>query len=175
MEASSPETLRAVFKIFTEYNEKVENMREKQYNEVSRLNGSQSSVRSNEGKEKGRKAKDFLAINLYKDVCNVLHDYPELRTDFLLFLNPHQASMIDESTQHTMLQKMSEFMNVVQIYFAKQPSRLTRIMKAITQLTSNRYVTMADVHAAMDPILRGHQLVMDMFLQVLPMGKPPDR
>lgn len=170
------ETLKAVIKSYSEYSDKFDNINQIVADNISQENASlEKSILQKERQKRIREEKDILMINLYKELCNHLRDYPELRSDFLLFLKPYHAAMIDESTQHTMLQKMNEFMNVAQIYFAKQPSRLARIMKAITQLASDRYVTMSDVHAAMDPILRGHPLVMDMFLQVLPTGKPPDR
>ena len=77
--------------------------------------------------------------------------------------------------EYTMLQKMNDFIDVVTIYFAKQPSRITRIRDAITHLAADRYVTLKTVLAMMDPILRDHPLVMEKFLQVWPTGKPPER
>ena len=70
---------------------------------------------------------------------------------------------------------MNEFVNVAQIYFAKQPSRIAKMMQAITQLSSDTQITLEHIHATMGPILKGHPLVMDLFLQILPTAKPPDR
>lgn len=69
---------------------------------------------------------------------------------------------------------MSDFINVAQIYFAKQPSRIAKIMQAITQLSSDPQTTLEHVHASIGPILKGHPLVMDLFLQILPTAKPPE-
>lgn len=69
---------------------------------------------------------------------------------------------------------MNEFVNVAQIYFAKQPSRIAKMMQAITQLSSDTQITLEHIHATMGPILKGHPLVMDLFLQILPTAKPPD-
>lgn len=124
---------------------------------------------------KSGKDKDVITIDLYRDVCEKLHEYPELCTDFLLFLKPHQAAMMDKSVEYIMLQKMSEFINVAQIYFAKQPSRIAKMMQAITQLSSDPQTTLENIHMTMGPILKGHPLVMDLFLQVLPTAKPPER
>ncbi|XP_024937554.1 GON-4-like protein [Cephus cinctus] len=190
LEASNPETFKAVIKSYLEYNEKIENLSQLETDEMSQV-GSKNSQCSNfssddkrttalslhDGKETAEgtmNTKDMLAINLYKDVCEKLQDYPEMCTDFLLFLKPHQAAMIGKSVEHTMLQKMREFINVAQTYFAKQPSRLSKVMQAITQLASDPYVTLKKAHAIMGPVLKGHSLVMDMFLQVLPSGKPPE-
>lgn len=118
---------------------------------------------------------DKLAVDLYRDVCDKLHEYPDLCSDLLLFLTPQQAAMINMSEEHTMLLKMTEFVNVTQMYFAKQPSRIGKVMQAITQMTSDAYITAENAQNIMGAALKGHPLVMDMFLQALPTLKPPDR
>lgn len=143
-------------------------------NELSFSNQSRCS-QNEQIMEKTAKDKDTMTINLYRDICEKLREYPELCTDFLLFLKPHQAAMIDKSVEYIMLQKMNEFVNVAQIYFAKQPSRIAKMMQAITQLSSDTQITLEHIHATMGPILKGHPLVMDLFLQILPTAKPPDR
>ncbi|KAK0096289.1 hypothetical protein PV326_005875 [Microctonus aethiopoides] len=167
LESSNPEILRAVIKLYLEYSEKVEKLNEQKNN----------SMNLNMPKEKPKTIEnnyDRLAINLYKDISELLRDYPEIATDFLLFLKPHQAAMIDKSVEHTMLQKMNDFINATQVYFAKQPSRMVKVMQAITQLAADTNVTLEKIHATMDPVLKGHPLVMDMFQQILPDGKPPE-
>lgn len=119
--------------------------------------------------------KDILTVKLYEDVCKKLQDYPEMCTDFLLFLKPHQAALIDKSVEYMMLQKMNDFVRVAQIYFAKQPSRIAKMMQAITQLSSDPHTTLENVHTLMSSVFKGHSLVMDLFLQVLPTAKPPER
>jgi hypothetical protein len=119
--------------------------------------------------------KDKLSVDLYKEVCGKLNEYPDLCSDFLLFLTPHQAALIDKSVEHTMMLKMKEFVNVTQMYFAKQPSRIAKVMQAMTQMASDPYVSVENAQNIMGGALKGHPLIMDMFLQVLPTGKPPDR
>ncbi|KAH0568279.1 GON-4-like protein [Cotesia glomerata] len=160
LESSNPESLRLVLKLYLDYYEKYDKITE-------------GVNETREQQEKISELLDQLAINLYKDVNKVLKDYPELSTVFLLFLKPHQAAMIYKSTEHMMLQKMNEFINAAQVYFAKQPSRMMRVMQALTQLAAEANPTLELIHATMDPILKGHQLIMDMFQQVLPTGKPP--
>ncbi|XP_029038118.1 uncharacterized protein LOC114873691 [Osmia bicornis bicornis] len=172
LEFSSPEIFRSVIKLYLDYYEKLESINQME-NELPFSSTSQS-VQNEEIKEINAKNKDAITINLYRNVCEKLHEYPELCTDFLLFLKPHQAAMIDKSVEYIMLQKMSEFINVVQIYFAKLPSRIAKIMQAITQLSSDPQTTLEHVHTAMNPILKGHPLVMDLFLQILPTAKPPE-
>ena len=118
--------------------------------------------------------KDNLAIDLFREVTEKLKNYPDLCSDFLLFLNSHQAAMIDKSVEWMMLQKMQEFVHVAQVYFAKQPSRLAKVMQTIAQLAAAPH-TLKNVHEVMGPVLKGYPIVMDMFLQVFPDGKPPER
>lgn len=117
----------------------------------------------------------MVAINFYRDVCDKLENYPDMSSDFLLFLNSYQAGMVNKSLEWMMLQRMQEFVQVAQTYFAKQPSRLTKVMQSISQLASAPYTPLKSVYDAISPILKGSPIVMDLFLQVFPMGKPPER
>ncbi|XP_066592416.1 uncharacterized protein mute isoform X2 [Prorops nasuta] len=168
LELNNPEILKSVIRLYLEFNEKVDQME----NEISLNN---KSVHTKGQIETILLIKDKLIVNLYHSICKQLQDYPELCTEFLLFLKPHQAAMINKSIEYTMLQKMSEFVDVVQIYFAKQPAKLAKMMQAITQLAADAYVSLDTVNKSIGPILKGHPLVMDLFLQILPTGKPPER
>lgn len=172
LESHSPETFRAVMKLYLDYNEKLDNISQTE-SELC-YSGGGKSLASQKTVDGTLNEKDNLAIKLYGDLCKLLHQYPELCTDFLLFLKPHQAAMIDKSIEYMMLQKMNEFISVSQIYFAKQPSRIAKMMQAITQLSSDPHITLESLHTAMGPVLKGHSLVMDLFLQVIPHAKPPE-
>ncbi|XP_076303648.1 gon-4 like protein muscle wasted [Lasioglossum baleicum] len=172
LESTSPDVFRSVVKLYLDYYEKLDSINQME-SELSFSN--EPGVPQNEKiMEQTTRDKDAIAINLYQDVCEKLHEYPELCTDFLLFLKPHQAAILDKSVEYIMLQKMSEFINVAQIFFTKQPSRIAKMMQAITQLSSDPQTTLEHVHSIMSPILKGHPLVMDLFLQVLPTAKPPE-
>lgn len=160
LESSNPELLRLVIKLCTDYNEKKE-----------KLNETVNETR--EQQEKTNDLLDQLAINLYKEITQLLKGYPSLCDVFLLFLKSHQAAMINKLEEHMMSQKMQEFINAAQVYFAKQPSRMVRIIQALTQLTAETNLTLESIHAIMDPILKGHTLIIDMFQQIWPTGKPP--
>nr|XP_031842040.1 GON-4-like protein [Nomia melanderi] len=172
LESNSPDIFRSVIKLYLDYYEKLDSINQME----SELSFSNISGASQNEKimEQTAKDKDAIAIHLYQDVCEKLHEYPELCTDFLLFLKPHQAALMDKSVEYIMLRKISEFINVAQIYFAKQPSRIAKMMQAITQLSSDPQTVLEHVHATMGPILKGHPLVMDLFLQILPTAKPPE-
>ncbi|XP_015180544.1 PREDICTED: uncharacterized protein LOC107068544 isoform X2 [Polistes dominula] len=172
LESNNLELLRAVIKIILDYDDKIENLDELEH-ELS-LSKSSESSEMQEMIEKNMITRDTLAINLYQNIYDKLRAFPELCSDLLLFLKPHQAALIDKSVEYIMLQKMSEFLNVIQIYFTKQPSRVAKIMQAITQLSSDPNITLENVHNVMTPLLKGHPLVMDLFLQTLPSGKPPE-
>lgn len=171
--SNNPETLRSVIKLYLDYCEKLDSINQIE-NELS-FSSPSRSLQNEQIVENTAKDKDAMTIDLYRNVCKKLREYPELCTDFLLFLKPHQAAMINKSVEYVMLQKMSEFVNVAQIYFAKQPSRIAKMMQAITQLSSDPQITLEHIHTTMSPILKGHPLVMDLFLQILPTAKPPER
>ena len=162
LESKDPELFKTILKIFLDYSEKIENINEDNSDCSSNITLSPLD-------------KEKLAIDLYKEVCEKLHEYPDLCSDLLLFLTPHQAALIDKSVDHTMVLKMKEFLNVSQMYFAKQPSRIAKVMQAITEMAANPGITLEGATSIMGTALKGHPLMMDMFLQVLPTGKPPDR
>ncbi|XP_046423902.1 GON-4-like protein [Neodiprion fabricii] len=191
----SSEVFKAIIKLFLDYNEQIDTLNGPE-NEGSchskqtrderslcaviaplgneRPSNSQCIIEGDHFNSTSQVSKDLLTIDLYKDVCEKLVDYPELNSDFLLFLKPHQAAMIGKSVEHTMLQKMNDFVDIAQIYFAKQPSKLSKVMQAITQLATDTDVSLETVNDVMENLLKGHPLVMDTFLQVLPNGKPPE-
>ncbi|XP_020294217.1 uncharacterized protein LOC109859914, partial [Pseudomyrmex gracilis] len=168
LESTNPETFKGVIKLYLDYSEKLESLNNQTVGDSREKSSTDKEIEDNTIK------KDILTTKLYEDVCTKLQNYPELCTDFLLFLKPHQAAMIGKSVEYIMLQKMNDFVRVAQIYFAKQPSRIAKMMQAITQLSSDPHTTLENVHAVMSPVFKGHPLVMDLFLQVLPSAKPPE-
>ncbi|KAK2574977.1 hypothetical protein KPH14_008740 [Odynerus spinipes] len=172
LESNYPEIFKSTIKLFLDYSDKFENLTHLEH-EMSFSSETESSDMQ-EMIEKNMITRDTLDINLYQNVCDKLQDFPELCSDFLLFLKPHQAALIGKSVEYIMLQKMKEFLNVTQVYFTKQPSRLAKIVQAIMQLSSDPHVTLENAYTIMTPLLKGHPLVMDLFLQILPNGKPPE-
>ncbi|KAL0129828.1 hypothetical protein PUN28_001820 [Cardiocondyla obscurior] len=172
LESNNPETFKAVIKLYLDYSEKLENI-----NHIvtdSFVSDGSEDMSPTKQIQYNAIEKDILTVQLYQEICKKLQDYPEICTDFLLFLKPHQAAMIGKSMEYMMLQKMNDFVHVAQIYFAKQPSRIAKMMQAITQLSSDPQTTLENVYAVMSSVFKGHPLVMDMFLQVLPVAKPPE-
>lgn len=174
LESNNPETFKAVIKLYLDYSEKLENINHTVI--VPPItDGSEESPVNKQMLQKNAIKKDILTIQLYEEVCKKLQNYPEICIDFLLFLKPHQAAMIGKSIEYMMLQKMNDFVHVAQIYFAKQPSRIAKMMQAITQLSSDPHTTLENVYIVMSSVFKGHPLVMDLFLQILPIAKPPER
>lgn len=173
LESNNPETFKAVIKLYLDYSEKLESINHAVI-DLS-IDGSEEFSTNKQILQDSAIKKDILTVQLYQEVCKKLQDYPEIHTDFLLFLNPHQAAIIGKSIEYMMLQKMNDFVHVAQVYFAKQPSRIAKMMQAITQLSSDPHTTLENVYAVMSSIFKGHPLVMDMFLQILPTAKPPER
>ncbi|XP_071567188.1 uncharacterized protein Mute [Temnothorax nylanderi] len=173
LESNNPETFKAVIKLYLDYSEKLESINHPVI-DASITDESKEISASKQMLQDSAIKKDILTVQLYREVCKKLQDYPEICTDFLLFLKPHQAAMIGKSIEYIMLQKMNDFVHVAQIYFAKQPSRIAKMMQAITQLSSDPHMTLENIYSVMSSVFKGHPLVMDMFLQVLPTAKPPE-
>ncbi|XP_025269827.1 uncharacterized protein LOC105249161 isoform X1 [Camponotus floridanus] len=168
LESNNPEIFKNVIKLYLDYSEKLESINQTVIDPPFPEFAANKEIQDNTIK------KDILTIRLYQDVCKKLQNYPEMCTDFLLFLKPHQATMIGKSIEYMMLQKMNDFVHIAQIYFAKQPSRIAKMMQAITQLSSDPHTTLETIHTVMSPVFKGHPLIMDLFLQVLPTAKPPE-
>lgn len=173
LESNNPETFKAVIKLYLDYSEKLESINHTVI-DLS-IDGSEEFSTNKQILQDSVIKKDILTVQLYQEVCKKLQDYPEICMDFLLFLNPHQVAIIGKSIEYMMLQKMNDFVHVAQVYFAKQPSRIAKMMQAITQLSSDPHTTLENVYAVMSSVFKGHPLVMDMFLQILPTAKPPER
>lgn len=173
LESNDPETFKAVIKLFLDYSEKLDSINHTVID--SSITDRSEDFSTNKQIEDNAIKKDILTIQLYQEICKKLQNYPEVCTDFVLFLKPHQAAIIGKSAEYMMLQKMNDFVHVAQIYFAKQPSRIAKMMQAITQLSSDPHTTLENVYAVMNTVFKGHPLVMDLFLQILPTAKPPER
>ncbi|XP_018407103.1 PREDICTED: uncharacterized protein LOC108783115 [Cyphomyrmex costatus] len=173
LESNNPETFKAVIKLFLDYSEKLESINHT-ITDSSITDESEECPTNKQILEDNAIKKDILTIQLHQEVCKKLQNYSEICTDFLLFLKPHQAAMIGKSAEYMMLQKMNDFVHVAQIYFAKQPSRIGKMMQAITQLSSDPHTTLENVYAVMSIVFKGQPLVMDLFSQILPTAKPPE-
>ncbi|EFN82283.1 uncharacterized protein LOC105185259 [Harpegnathos saltator] len=172
LESNNPETFRAVIKLYLDYSDKLDSINQTVTD--SSFLGELHTLSNKEMLQNSAIQKDILTVRLYEDICKKLQDYPEMYTDFLLFLKPHQAAMIDKSVEYMMLQKMNDFVRVAQIYFIKQPSRIAKMMQAITQLSSDPHTTLENVQTVMSSVFKGHPFVMDLFLQILPTARPPE-
>ncbi|KAL7301271.1 hypothetical protein TKK_0006010 [Trichogramma kaykai] len=166
LEPKDPELFKAIMNLFQEFETKAEKIKPQ-----SPTNNASSS---DDTAAQTELTCDDLSINLYKNICEKLVDYPELCSDFLLFLSPQQAAQIDKSVEYIMMQKMRNFISIAQMYFVKQPSRISKLMQAINQLAVDPNINLEMAQSIMGTALKGHDLIMDLFLQCLPTGKPPE-
>lgn len=162
-----PDLLKSVLKLFSDYRDK--------FDGANHLDTDGNSSTGSEPLDMNPIDADQMSIELYKSMCDKLFRYPELSSEFLLFLTPYQAACIGKFPEYAMLTRAFDFVNIVQIYFAKQPSRLAKLTQAMMDMVSDPFVTLESAQTIMTPVLKGHPLIMDMFLQILPPGKPPDR
>ncbi|XP_014218388.1 uncharacterized protein LOC106646780 [Copidosoma floridanum] len=118
--------------------------------------------------------KDILTIEFYKDICENLKDHPDLCSEFVLFLKPHQAVMINKAAEYLMLMTVSDFFLITQNYFSKQPSRIAKIMQALTQMASDPHINVGTLLNTTNSVFKGHPMIIDMFLHLFPKLKPPE-
>lgn len=162
-----PDLLKSVLKLFSDYRDKFDGANQADTDGNSSAGSEPMDINSLDA--------DLMSIELYKSMCEKLLRYPALSSEFLLFLTPYQAACIGKYPEYAMLTRAFDFVNIVQIYFAKQPSRLAKLTQAMMDMVSDPCVTLESAQTIMTPVLKGHPLIMDMFLQILPSGKPPDR
>lgn len=112
--------------------------------------------------------------DLYKKVSSVLHSYPDLVSEFVVFLLPEQAMECGKLMEYLMLTKMSNFFRRLEVYFKRQPQQLRKIYTALTLLSTQTNVTLNDVRSAIIPLLRGNSFLIESLLEILPQDHLPD-
>ncbi|XP_049963056.1 uncharacterized protein LOC126483869 isoform X1 [Schistocerca serialis cubense] len=112
--------------------------------------------------------------DLYRKVSSVLHNYPDLVSEFVVFLLPEQAMQCGKLMEYLILTKMSNFFKRLEVYFKRQPQQLRKIYTALTLLSTQTNVTMNDVRSAVLPLLRGNSFLIESLLEIIPQEHLPD-
>lgn len=103
-----------------------------------------------------------------------LPKYPDLSTEFLLFLSQIQAHSVGKLIPYLIMKDMNRFIKKLQIYFKDQPAQLRKVLKMLTELSENRNCTMDTVKTTILPLLKGSAALTDWFLQIFPTERPPN-
>ncbi|XP_052863145.1 uncharacterized protein LOC128269782 [Anopheles cruzii] len=112
---------------------------------------------------------------LYRQIEDLLSaGYPELVDMFLTFLLPAQAVEVGRFMEHFILTNMSDFLEKLNLFFAKQPSQVKKIYACLNELSNEPNVTMEQVKLRILPLLKGSTLLSEWFLQLFPTEPPPE-
>uniref|UniRef100_A0A182JKY1 Uncharacterized protein n=1 Tax=Anopheles atroparvus TaxID=41427 RepID=A0A182JKY1_ANOAO len=112
---------------------------------------------------------------LYYQVEELLGEsFPELVDMFLTFLLPGQAAEVGRFFEHFILTNMNDFLEKLNIFFAKQPSQIKKVHACLNELSNEPNVTMDQVKLKVLPLLKGSTLLSEWFLQLFPSERPPE-
>ncbi|KAK3908687.1 GON-4-like protein [Frankliniella fusca] len=118
--------------------------------------------------------KTFQITDFYHRVIALLNDSPDLCEEFLLFLLPDQALLCGKFMEHLALTEMTSFLKKLEVYFAKQPQHMKKIVASWNRLAETSDLTLEKVRNTMLPLLKNNTLLVDSFLELFPSGRPPE-
>lgn len=118
--------------------------------------------------------KDRVA-DLYYKLEKIFHpNYPDLLNLFLTFLQPGEAAQIGKVFEHFIVTNMSNFLQKLNVYFAKQPGQIRKIYNCLNELANVDHVTIETVKESILPLLKGNPLLIAWFQQIFLNEKPMD-
>uniref|UniRef100_A0A182PTC6 Uncharacterized protein n=1 Tax=Anopheles epiroticus TaxID=199890 RepID=A0A182PTC6_9DIPT len=117
---------------------------------------------------------DRVAV-LYYQIEDLLGEsFPQLVDTFLTFLLPGQAAEVGKFMEHFILTNMGDFLEKLNVFFAKQPSQIKKVYACLNELSNEEDVTMEQVKLKVLPLLKGSTLLTEWFLQLFPGERPPE-
>ncbi|CAB3384329.1 Hypothetical predicted protein [Cloeon dipterum] len=111
---------------------------------------------------------------LFKTVSELFKGKNELLDPFLSFLKPGEAKACGKAMEHMELANMTDFLIKAEVAFSKQPQVLKTILGHLTTLAAKPDLKEEELKSVILPLLKGHPLLKDCFLQLLPDSKPPE-
>ncbi|KAG6454822.1 hypothetical protein O3G_MSEX008888 [Manduca sexta] len=105
-------------------------------------------------------------------VCLFGDEHKDIVEDFLLFLKPGQAAEVGRFMDRFMLVQMTGFIELLQNTFARKPTVLRKIVRAIS--TGVNSGSCAEMKARVLPHLRSNARLTQMFRSLFPDERPPD-
>lgn len=112
--------------------------------------------------------------DLYKKVKSLFASHSDLIEDFVAFLTPEQAVECGVFMDHLLLTTMSDFLNMIDIYFAKSPHQIKKIHSVLESLATKPNINTESVINTVLPLLKGNPVLKDYFVHLLPNMRPPD-
>ncbi|XP_016159539.1 PREDICTED: GON-4-like protein [Ficedula albicollis] len=103
------------------------------------------------------------AVDLYCTLQKVLHDWPQLLTDFAAFLLPEQALECGLFEEQQAFEKSRKFLRQLEICFAENPAHHQKIIKVLQSCADCLPQEIAELKTQMWQLLKGHDHLQDEF------------
>ncbi|XP_047996985.1 uncharacterized protein LOC125234684 isoform X2 [Leguminivora glycinivorella] len=112
-------------------------------------------------------------VELYKKIEELFGvEHKDFVEDFLLFLEPGQAVQVGRFSDHVMLTKMTNFIELLQTSLSRKPTVLRKVLRAITNALAGG--AGANLKSRVMPHLRAHPKLAAMFKSLFLDERPPD-
>uniref|UniRef100_A0A8C3UBJ5 GON-4-like protein n=1 Tax=Catharus ustulatus TaxID=91951 RepID=A0A8C3UBJ5_CATUS len=103
------------------------------------------------------------AVDLYSTLQKLLHDWPQLLTDFAAFLLPEQALECGLFEEQQAFEKSRKFLRQLEICFAENPAHHQKIIKVLQSCADCLPQEIAELKTQMWQLLKGHDHLQDEF------------
>ncbi|XP_039943885.1 GON-4-like protein isoform X3 [Hirundo rustica] len=103
------------------------------------------------------------AVDLYTTLQKLLHDWPQLLTDFAAFLLPEQALECGLFEEQQAFEKSRKFLRQLEICFAENPAHHQKIIKVLQSCAECLPQEIAELKTQMWQLLKGHDHLQDEF------------
>ncbi|KFU97836.1 GON-4-like, partial [Pterocles gutturalis] len=103
------------------------------------------------------------AVDLYSALQKLLHDWPQLLTDFAAFLLPEQALECGLFEEQQAFEKSRKFLRQLEICFAENPAHHQKIIKVLQSCADCLPQEIAELKTQMWQLLKGHDHLQDEF------------
>ncbi|XP_065509875.1 GON-4-like protein [Caloenas nicobarica] len=103
------------------------------------------------------------AVDLYSTLRKLLHEWPQLLTDFAAFLLPEQALECGLFEEQQAFEKSRKFLRQLEICFAENPAHHQKIIKVLQSCADCVPQEIAELKTQMWQLLKGHDHLQDEF------------
>uniref|UniRef100_A0A8C3CX45 GON-4-like protein n=1 Tax=Cairina moschata TaxID=8855 RepID=A0A8C3CX45_CAIMO len=103
------------------------------------------------------------AVDLYFTLQKLLHDWPQLLTDFAAFLLPEQALECGLFEEQQAFEKSRKFLRQLEICFAENPAHHQKIIKVLQSCVDCLPQEIAELKTQVWQLLKGHDHLQDEF------------
>ncbi|XP_049876937.1 uncharacterized protein LOC126374366 [Pectinophora gossypiella] len=112
-------------------------------------------------------------VDLYRKIEKLFgEEHKDIAEEFLLFLKPGQAAEVGRFMDHFMLVQMTSFIELLQTTFARKPTVLRKVLRALT--TGINTGSCQEMKNRVLPHLRSNPRLSQMFKSLFPDERPPD-